>query len=113
MPPTAKDNVKDYDDIMSTYDPSKNMSLNILTKYEKASIVGMRMEQLARGAQSLLEIGKNANNKDKDKETKRALFDPYEIALQELMERKIPFMIARTLPNGQREYWKLKDMVIR
>jgi DNA-directed RNA polymerase I, II, and III subunit RPABC2 len=111
MPPTAKDNVKDYDDIMSTYDPSKNVSLNILTKYEKATIVGMRMEQLARGAQSLLEIGNDAAAKDKD--AKRAPFDPYEIALQELMERKIPFMVARTMPNGLKEYWKLKDMVIR
>ena len=111
MPPAAaKDNVKDYDDIMAAYDPSKNVSLNILTKYEKATIVGMRMEQLARGAQSLLEIG---DDSAKAKETKRTPFDPYEIALQELMERKIPFMVARTMPNGLKEYWKLKDMVIR
>jgi DNA-directed RNA polymerase I, II, and III subunit RPABC2 len=114
--PAVKENVKDYDDIMADYDPARNMSWNIMTKYEKTTILGLRMEQLARGAQSLLEIAsKDAakDNKDGASKDPSVPYDPYEIALQELVERKLPFMIARTMPNGQKEYWKLKDMVIR
>jgi DNA-directed RNA polymerase subunit K/omega len=105
MPPTFHHHttkiVKDYQDIMVNYDPSKNISMNILTKYEKTSILGLRMEQLARGAQSLVEV-------DEKKQ-----FDPYAIAYEELLTRKIPFMLCRTLPNGVKEYWRLQDVVIR
>jgi DNA-directed RNA polymerase I, II, and III subunit RPABC2 len=90
--------VKDYSEIMSTYDPSTNKTMNILTKYEKTKIIGMRMEQLARSGVPYVDF--------------KGAFDPYAIALKELEENKIPFMICRTMPNGDKEYWRLQDMVI-
>ena len=36
---------------------------------------------------------------------------PYEIALQELKQQKIPFIIKRPIANTF-EYWKLKDLRI-
>ena len=72
-----------------------------MTKYEKTSIVGVRMEQLAYGAASTLsveELKKFKNIKD--------------IANEELRQKKIPFMLLRTLPNKSQEYWRISDMII-
>lgn len=90
----------DYTEIISNYDPSKNKTKNILTKYERVKIIGLRAQQLEAGADALVEV--NLNQK----------FDSREIAKQELRERKIPFFIRRTLPNGNKEVWRLDDMII-
>lgn len=85
-------------DAMSSYDPSKNISRNILSRFEKCKIVGIRLEQLARGSPSTV-------NTD-------GLKSIEEICDKELKEKKIPFMISRTLSNGKKEYWRLQDMII-
>lgn len=90
--------MEDYSDIMRNYDPSKNITKNILNKYEKVKIIGIRAVQLARGAEPLVKW---------DGE-----FDERKIAKKELEEGKLPFMIARKLPNGTREYYRLDDMII-
>jgi DNA-directed RNA polymerase I, II, and III subunit RPABC2 len=69
-------------------------------KYERVKIVGLRSEQLQRGADPYVEI-------DLSKP-----FIPREVAMEELRQRKLPFMIKRTLPNGVDEYWRLDDMII-
>lgn len=91
--------MEDYADIMRSYDPSKNTTKNILSKYEKVKIIGLRAEQLQRGAEPLIDW-------------KGFEFDPRKIAMEELKQRKIPFMIRRTLPNGGKEYYRLADMLI-
>lgn len=90
----------DYNDLVMSYDPNKNKTLNILSKYERAKIIGMRMEQLARSAPPYVDV-------DATK-----VFNPYDVAMDELRARRIPFMICRTLPTGEKEYWKLEDMLI-
>lgn len=91
--------IEDYHDIIRSYDPSKNTSRNFMTKYEKVKIVGLRAEQLQRGATPYVEF--DSKN-----------FKPVEIAQKELDARKLPFMICRTLPNGEKEYWRIDDMII-
>lgn len=91
---------KDFDDIMEAYEPGKNLTKNILSKYERVKILGLRSEQLQRGAEPYIEV-------DTSKE-----FNPREVATEELRQRKLPFMIKRTLPNGNEEYWRLDDMII-
>jgi DNA-directed RNA polymerase subunit K/omega len=86
-----------FEDFNGDYDASKNVTLNIMTRYEKAKVVGMRMEQIARGANILVQP-KTKNIRD--------------IAFQELEERKLPFIIVRKLPNGEKEYWKIKDLIV-
>lgn len=93
-------NVKDFKDIIKMYNPEKNKTMNILSKYERTKIIGMRMEQLARSSRPYVDI-------DPSKQ-----FDPYDIAMAELNTRKLPFMICRTLPNGEKEFWRLEDMMI-
>ena len=91
--------IQDYNELMKDYDPRKNQTKAILSKYEKTKIIGMRMEQLVRNATPYVTI-------------KDGAFDPTEVATRELMERKLPFMIQRTLPNGKTEVYKLEDVMI-
>lgn len=99
MPPSSSKVISDYADTIMQYDPSKNITRNVLTRYEKTKIIGLRMEQLARGAHCYLE-------KPTLSMTLR------EIAMKELEQNKLPFMVVRILPNGEKEYWRLKDMMI-
>jgi DNA-directed RNA polymerase I, II, and III subunit RPABC2 len=71
----------------------------ILSRYEKARILGERAKQLNCGAQPFIEVDET-------------MIDGYLIALKELEEKKIPFIIQRPLPNGGCEYWSLRDLEI-
>lgn len=72
-------------------------TMPFITKYEKARILGERAKQINMGAKPLVEIGPE-------------IIDGYLIALKEMEERKIPFIIKRPLPSGGCEYWKCKDL---
>ena len=76
-----------------------HVTLPFLTKYEKARIIGERAKQIDAGAQPLVEIDTN-------------ILDGYLIALKELDEKKLPFIIKRPLPSGGCEYWKLQDLEV-
>ena len=77
---------------------NRRITLPILTKYEKARVIGERAEQIARGFPPLVDVGELTN--------------PLDIALKELKEKKIPIMIRRPLPNGTVEIWKIDDLII-
>jgi len=68
-----------------------------LTKFEKTRVIGLRTSQIENNAPTFL--------KDTD-----LYIDPIHIAERELTEKKLPFIIARPLPNGMREFWNLKDL---
>jgi DNA-directed RNA polymerase I, II, and III subunit RPABC2 len=74
-------------------------TLPMLTRYEKARILGERAKQINAGAMPMIEVNDN-------------IIDGYLIAMKELEEKKIPFIIKRPLPNGGCEYWKLSDLEI-
>lgn len=101
-PATSSKIITDYADIMHQYDPSKYISRNVLSRYEKTKILGLRMEQLARGAQRLWTHPDGGSTK----------MTIREIALHELEHRKLPFMVMRTLSNGEKEVWRLADMMV-
>lgn len=60
-----------------------------LTKFERARIIGTRATQIANGANSTLSDMKG-------------LRDPIKIAEEELRQGKMPIVIIRTLPNGEK-----------
>ena len=95
----AKVVVNDYNDIFSDYDPSRNTTRNVLNRYEKASVLSLRMEQLVRGAPPCVDA------------EGLGLKTMQDIAVKELELRRLPFIIVRTLPNDDKEYWKLQDMI--
>lgn len=72
-------------------------TLPFLSKYERTRILGERAKQINDGAKSFVI-------------TDPSIIDGYLIALAELEQKKIPFIIRRPLSNGASEYWKLKDL---
>ena len=84
------------DDTGKIVDPL-HRTLPFLTKYEKSRILGERATQINAGAKPFIDVEPN-------------VIDGYLIALAELEQRKIPFIIKRPLSNGGCEYWKLKDL---
>ena len=90
-----------FNDINENYDPSKNISVKFMTIYEKTSILGLRKQQLANGANSYL-----------DSELLKDIKNIEDIALLELEHKKLPFLICRTFNNDYKEYLKLEDLII-
>jgi len=74
-------------------------TMPFITRYEKAKIIGERTKQLETGGTPFVKTDVNT-------------IDGYLIALKELEEKKIPFIIKRPLPNGACEYWKLEDLEV-
>lgn len=86
-----------YNDALKT---NNKKSVNFLTIYEKTSIIGLRKQQLVNGANSYL-----------TDEEKIDIIDIDGIVMKELELNKLPFMVCRTMPNGQKEYWKLEELI--
>ena len=72
---------------------------SILTKYERARILGQRAKQIDEGASPMIDVSSET-------------LDGYIIALEELKQKKIPFIIRRPLQHGGAEYWKVKDLQV-
>jgi len=86
-------------DILMNYDTLKvdNKTKNILTKFEKAKIIGIRAEQISQGAKPLTDV--------------TGMINTIEMAEKELIENKTPFIIRRLVSNKY-EYWKIEDLII-
>lgn len=85
---------KDYESLKKT-----NITTPNLNKYELTRVLCERTTQLENGSIPYI------SNPDRFTNT-------YSIALEELKQRKIPFIIRRPAPNQvSYEYWKLKDMI--
>jgi len=79
------------------YQNKNKITPSFITKFEKAKILGIRSEMIANGCPPLIETD---------------LVDSYDIAKQEYLEKKIPLIIRRYLPNNNYEDWKLSDFEI-
>lgn len=76
----------------------ERITTRFLTKYEKARILGARALQISKNAPIMVEIEPGE-------------CDPLKIAEKELVERKIPFIIRRYLPDGSYEDWKVDELI--
>lgn len=65
------------------------MATVMLTKYEKARVIGTRANILGRGAPPVIDIGD--------------MTDIIQIATAEFEQNKIPFVLVRTFPNGTKQ----------
>ena len=92
-------NDEDINNIMKHYKKKlKNYKTTpTLTKYEKTKVLSERANQINYGSNILIENSENYSN-------------AYDIAVAELNEKKIPFIIKRPYGNSF-EYWKLKDLL--
>jgi DNA-directed RNA polymerase subunit K/omega len=89
--PSVQDLLKDYETRKQSYATTHH-----LTKYEKTKILAERSQQLSNGSPPFVDIKGTPRN-------------TYEIALQELHEHKIPFLLKRPYGNGY-EIWKVSDL---
>ena len=97
-------NDKDVQDLMGLTDHMKDYETKkraykttpVLTKYEKTRILGQRTNQILNGSKPMIQNPEDYGN-------------AYDIALQELEQKKIPFIVKRPYGNTF-EYWKLEDL---
>ena len=95
---TIVTNIEDSQTFYKSYDKSKNTLSNILTKYEKTKVIFERMQMITNGTLPYIP------NPEK--------YDTiYEIVIEELKQKKVPFIIKRTI-NDRDEYLKLEDFII-
>ena len=90
----------DYNKIMANIDHPK-VSKNIMTKYEFDQIISLRTTQISLGSPAFVDVSdlKIHSNMELRK-----------IALREIKEGKLPFIIKRPLPNNKFEYFRIGDM---
>lgn len=72
------------------------LTQSIITKYEKARIIGVRASQLSNNSLPLVDT--------------EGIDDVLKIAEMEYHKKVIPFKIRRWLPNGEYEDWKLSEL---
>jgi DNA-directed RNA polymerase subunit K/omega len=77
---------------------SKRVTKKYMTIYERVRILGERAKQLSLGAKPLIKGVEN--------------MDPKTVARMELEKKVIPLIIIRTLPNGQKEKWRVSELEI-
>ena len=98
----AEDDFSDDDDknvdVTRYVDPSKRITKNFMTIYERVRLLGERSKQLSLGAKPMIKGVENMN--------------PKEIAKLEMEKKVIPLIIIRTLPNGVKEKWKVHELEI-
>ena len=80
-------------------DDENHITIPILTRYEKAKIIGIRAKQINSGAELFIDAPAN-------------IIDGITLAKMELNEKKIPFIVRRPLPDGKNEYWDINDLDI-
>lgn len=74
-----------------------HQTVPVLSRYERARILGARAKQINHGSVPLVSVPSS-------------MIDGYKIAEKELEKRAIPFIIRRPLPNGESEYWRVSDL---
>jgi DNA-directed RNA polymerase subunit K/omega len=77
------------------------ISKPIMTIYEFDKVIALRTQQIASGAPLFI------NNITTDVKSNMEL---RQIALKELTEGRLPFMIERKLPNNKKEYYRVRDL---
>ena len=91
---------EDEDNIASSgfVESKEKITTRYLTKYERAKVIGIRATQLSQGSPSTIISTKNMTI--------------YDIAWEEIKQKKCPYIIKRYLPDGSFEEWNVNDLEI-
>jgi DNA-directed RNA polymerase I, II, and III subunit RPABC2 len=73
------------------------------TKYEYTALVAVRAQQISDGAKPLISLD--------GLKTSDPMF-VWNVAKQEIAERKLPFIIRRALPNNTAEFWSAQELEV-
>jgi len=88
--------IKGYEELVNDASSGSNRTSPVITRYERANVLGIRTEQIARGAQPFVEHQADASA----------------TALKEFLERRTPLVVVRNMPDGGKEYWRIADMAV-
>ena len=83
---------------------STRTTLPYFSKYEYTALLSMRTQQLYDGAPPLVPV------QEFNRDNPRFFWN---IAEREVLERKLPFIIRRHLPNGSSEYWSVSELKMK
>jgi DNA-directed RNA polymerase subunit K/omega len=90
------------------------ISKPIMTIYEFDKIIALRTQQIASGAPLFVDVEEgNESNKGNavgNNLNIKSNMELRQIALRELIEGRLPFMVERKLPNNKKEYYRVKDL---
>ena len=80
----------------------RNVKITIpkLSVFEKTKILSYRAQQLAKNAKPLIDMSKLL-----------IAPSPYNIAVEELRQKRIPFKVKRELPDNSYEIWDITEFV--
>lgn len=86
------------DDQIKEVSKEENITDPHMTYYEKNRILGVRSKQIEMGSKIMVKTDKEMSS--------------VEYAIHELKHRMTPLKLKRPLPNGIKEIWDIKDMII-
>ncbi len=95
----TKTQIISVSEIYHEYNNTNKITKPIMTRFEKAKLLGVRSEMLAGGSPALVHVPNNVTS-------------VYEIAKLEFKQKKIPLIVKRTLPNNTHEYWRIEDLIV-
>jgi DNA-directed RNA polymerase subunit K/omega len=96
-----KSNIEDVSRTIENINKQTYISKLIMTKYEFDKIIGLRTMQLSNGA---IPFVKKDNLKTSNNMELRS------VAIEELKEGRLPYIIERTLSHNKKEYVRIKDL---
>lgn len=71
----------------------------LMNRFEVTKLIGIRAQQLACGMQPCVSFDPDITNTEF-------------IAIQELLQKKMPLIVRRYLPNGVYEDWRVNELII-
>jgi DNA-directed RNA polymerases I, II, and III subunit RPABC2 len=86
-----------YNETIQNIEKNKRISRPFLSKFERAKLIGIRIQQLSSGFQTDAPINIIGNKL-------------YDIANYEINEKKLPYIVRRYFPNNKFEDWKLEEL---
>ena len=104
------------EDVLKVVEHLKDAKISkpIMTIYEFDKIIALRTQQIASGAPLFVDVEEgNESNKGNAMGNNlniKSNMELRQIALRELIEGRLPFMVERKLPNNKKEYYRLKDL---
>jgi len=99
---TTNDSKQPFDECSKVFASLNNEKISklIMTKYEFNLVISQRTVQLSQGHCPFVKVDANIKSN----------MDLRKVALLELKEGKIPFIIKRPLPNEKYEFVRIKDL---
>ena len=92
---TKESDMIGYNDVIEKNKKIKKKTVPFLNKFERARLIGVRIQQLSSGAQSKI--------------CTKGFDSIIDIVEEELKQRNMPLIIKRNLPNGESEEWRLEE----